>query len=79
MQCPFHERTRVEMYNAIDNLAIKIRITFYNQQGEEKFLTLMGKNIDGTKPNDMLRIWIISGTYISMIYRTTISKHAELT
>ena len=53
-----------------------IRTNFHNLNGEDKFLTLMGKNIDGTNPDDMLKVWNISGTYISMIYRTTIFNHA---
>ena len=67
------------MFEAIDNLEMEIRTNFPNSNGDEKFLTLMGKNMGGTNPDEMLKIWNISGTYISMVYRTTISKHAELT
>ena len=79
MQCPFHERTRHCMYEAIDNLEMKISTIFQNLQGDEKFLALMGKNIDGIDPEGMFKIWTISGTYISMIYRTTMAKHADHT
>ena len=66
------------MYEAIDNLGMEISTNFHNLNGEDKFLTLMGMIIDGTNPDDMLKVWNISWTCISMIYRTTVFNHAEL-
>ena len=74
MQCPYHETTRISMYSDLDKLHVEISGKFNVLQGEEKFLTLMGKNIMNTDPDDMLKIWTISGYYISMMYRITISK-----
>ena len=74
MQCPYHETTHISMYSDLDKLHVEISGKFNVQQGEEKFLTLMGKNIMNTDPDDMLKIWTISGYYIGMMYRTTFSK-----
>ena len=38
---------------------------------------LWEKNITDTNPEDTLKLWTVPGTFISMIYRITDSKHAE--
>ena len=77
MQCPYHEKTRINMYESIVNLIMEISDKLHNLQGEEKFVTLMGTNITDTNPGDMAKLWCVSGSYISEIYRITITKHAE--
>ena len=68
MQCPYHEATRIFMYNDKDKLQVETYGVFNELQGEEKFLTLMGKNIMTIDPDDMLKLWTISGYYTSMMY-----------
>ena len=79
MQCPYHEATRICMYNDIDKLQVESYNIFNELQGNEKFLTLMGKNVLTIDQDDMLKLWTISGYYISMMYRTTIYNQNAVT
>ena len=60
------------MYNDIDKLQMETYNIFNELQGDEKFLTLMGENVLTIDQDEMLKLWTISGYYISMMYRTTI-------
>ena len=79
MQCPYHEAIRICMYNDIDKLQVVTRDIFNELQGDEKFLTLMGKNILTIDPDDMLKLWTVSGYYISTMYKTTIHNQTVVT
>ena len=57
MQCTYHERTRIKMFEAIDHLEMEIRTNFHNSNGNE-FLNLMGKNMDGIIQMTCLRYGI---------------------
>ena len=74
MQCPYHEATRICMYNDIDKLQVETYGIFNELQGEKKLLTPMGKSDMTIDQDDMLKLWTISGYYISMMYRTTVYK-----
>ena len=74
MQCPYHEATRICMYNDIDKLQVETYGIFNELQREEKLLTPMGKSDMTFDQDDMLKLWTISGYYISMMYRTTVYK-----
>ena len=50
LHCPYHEKTRMNMYESIDKLSMQIREKLHNLQGEEKLLSIMGKNITDTNP-----------------------------
>ena len=79
MQCHFRERIRRDMYLNFESLTMETRNKFNDLTGEEKFLALMGKNMSDIDPEDMLKLWCISSKFISLIYRITISNHADST
>ena len=56
------------------NMQTKSNFNFNNLPGEDQYLTLMRKNIPSMMPNEMITIWHIAESYISMIYRKTILR-----
>ena len=79
MQCHFQENTRRTMYENFESLRMETMTSFNGLSEEEKFLTLMGKYMSDIDPEEMLKFWCISSKFISLIYRITISKHADST
>ena len=80
MRCHFHERIRRDMYLNFESLTMETTEQIpMTKTGEEKFLALMGKNMSDIDPEDMLKLWCISSKFISLIYRITISNHADST
>ena len=45
---------------------------YENLEGEEKYLVLMGRNVPMIHMEEMMKLWQISGSFISMIYRKTV-------
>ena len=67
MECPAHEESRVNMYNALARLmeGLENRCTF---------ATIMGKPLEGWEVADMKPIWQISCSHISKMYYRTINE-----
>ena len=71
MQCPFYEKDRSDMYdeiNQIDGEWVKEIVS----QSQEVMYILLSKHPEEIVFSDMIRVWLISGKYISKIYRSVI-------
>ena len=75
MQCPIHEPSRRQMYDEIGKTSQSLLNVFTNLNGEEKYLTLMGKSIVQISNEEIFTLWKISGFFISSMYRLTISMN----
>ena len=47
---------------------MEIRRSYSALQGEDKFLTLMGKNMADINPDEMINFRCVSGKFISLTY-----------
>ena len=79
MQCPYHEPTRRQMYEEFGKVSEKLLIDYNDLNGEDKYLTLMGKYVSQIPNEEIMKLWQISGTFISMMYRQTIIKNEMYT
>ena len=61
--------------HCFDNMQVESQAKFNNLLGEDKYLTLMGKNIPHMLPDEMIILWHIAGSHISMMYRKTILRN----
>ena len=63
------------MYDEIGKTSQSLLNVFNNLNGEEKYLTLMGKSIVQISNEEIFTLWKISGFFISSMYRLTISMN----
>ena len=75
MLCSFFEETRRAMYTEISKIPYKGRVITQNKPDVVKYL--LGKCIQDVEYKDMLRLWTISGEFISQMYRLVLKKRRE--
>ena len=67
------------MYEEFGKVSEKLLIDYNDLNGEDKYLTLMGKYVSQIPNEEIMKLWQISGTFISMMYRQTIIKNEMYT
>ena len=73
MQCPYYEGTRSEMrdvLNAIDDPEVQRVIS----EPQEFFNVVMGKHPENTPFESMIKLWAITGRYITRMYKHVINN-----
>ena len=73
MQCPCNEGSKQEMLEAINALDSDIAERIFAQP-QDVFSILMGRHPADTHFEFMLKLWVISSTYIAEMYRNVIKS-----
>ena len=72
LQCPFFQQERTHMFNEIE-MKCEVWASKISNQGFDLLHILLGKQPENISFDEMLQIWLISGTHISRIYKSVIT------
>ena len=74
MQCPYYVEQQRNMAASIEALGSEAALTVLNDS-QNFFYTVMGKHPAGISFQSMTEIWLITGDFISRIYKCAIAGH----